>query len=145
MLFNLEKKSFFFTSMNCFPIFFQKNTRKNERGLFLCLCSSSPHLLLSLSAPCPLPTFFPTVNCATGVVSVTWNSSVAGVVYAVSAVDATGRRHNCSGTNAGCNLTMLECGTKYNVTVTPAINGCVGRDSPTKLIKTGKDQHFSFA
>ncbi|KAK9519631.1 hypothetical protein VZT92_022346 [Zoarces viviparus] len=100
-----------------------------------CNSSHSPEKQV-LAAPCPLPTFFPTVNCATGVVSVTWNSSVAGVVYAVSAVDATGRRHNCNGTNAGCNLTMLECGTKYNVTVTPSRNGCVGRDSPTELIKT---------
>ncbi|XP_054458913.1 fibronectin type III domain-containing protein 7-like [Anoplopoma fimbria] len=89
-----------------------------------------------LTAPCPLPTFLPTVNCATGVVSVTWNNSVSGVVYTVSAVDATGRQHNCSGTNAGCNLSMLECGTEYNVTITPSRNGCVGRDSPTKKIKT---------
>ncbi|XP_068446237.1 uncharacterized protein [Clinocottus analis] len=98
--------------------------------------SSSSARKQVLTAPCPLPTFSPTVNCATGVVSVTWNSSVAGVVHTVSAVDAAGRRHNCSGTNAGCNLSTLDCGTEYNVTVTPSRNGCVGRDSPTQLIKT---------
>lgn len=101
--------------------------------------------LFSCSAPCPLPSFLPTVNCDTGVVSVAWNNSVAGVVYMVSAVDKTGQRHNCTATNDGCNLSMLECGTVYNVTITPSRNGCVGRDSPTKVITTGKDQwHFGF-
>lgn len=70
---------------------------------------------------------------------------MAGVVYAVSAVDAAGRQHNCSGTNTGCDLGMLECGTEYNVTVTPSRNACVGRDSATKLIKTGKPPDLSYA
>ncbi|XP_044055462.1 uncharacterized protein LOC122877670 [Siniperca chuatsi] len=89
-----------------------------------------------LTAPCPLTTFLPTVNCTTGIVSVTWNNSMAGVVQTVSAVDTTGRRHNCSGTSSGCNLSTLECGTGYNVTITPSRNKCVGRDSPTKMITT---------
>ncbi|XP_059196342.1 uncharacterized protein LOC131977156 [Centropristis striata] len=89
-----------------------------------------------LTAPCPLPTFLPAVDCATGVLSVTWNNSMPGVVYTVSAVDAAGHRHNCNGTNAGCDLTMLECGTEYNVSITPSRDGCVGEDSPTQMIKT---------
>ncbi|XP_040040842.2 uncharacterized protein fndc7b [Gasterosteus aculeatus] len=100
-----------------------------------CNSSRSPQQQV-LTAPCPPQTFSPTINCASGVASVTWNSSMAGVVYAVSAVEAAGRQHNCSGTNTGCDLGMLECGTEYNVTVTPSRNGCVGRDSATKLIKT---------
>ncbi|XP_035863315.1 uncharacterized protein LOC116038126 [Sander lucioperca] len=99
-------------------------------------CNSSQSLTKQvLTAPCPLPTFSPTVNCTTGVVSVTWNNSVPGVVYMVSAVDATGRRQNCSGTN-GCDLSTLKCGKEYNITITPSRNECVGRDSPTKMIKT---------
>ncbi|XP_039984445.1 uncharacterized protein LOC120790698 [Xiphias gladius] len=100
-----------------------------------CNSSRSPKKQV-LTAPCPLPSFLPTVNCDTGVVSVAWNNSVAGVVYMVSAVDKTGQRHNCTATNDGCNLSMLECGTEYNVTITPSRNGCVGRDSPTKVITT---------
>ncbi|XP_074491158.1 uncharacterized protein fndc7b [Sebastes fasciatus] len=89
-----------------------------------------------LTAPCPLPTFLPVVNCSTGIVSITWNNTMAGVVHTVSAVDATGRQHNCSGTNSGCDLTMLGCGMEYNVTITPSRDGCVGRDSSTQMIKT---------
>uniref|UniRef100_A0A3B4UUE8 Fibronectin type-III domain-containing protein n=1 Tax=Seriola dumerili TaxID=41447 RepID=A0A3B4UUE8_SERDU len=100
-----------------------------------CNSSQSPTKQV-LAAPCPLSSFLPTVNCGTGVVSVTWNNSVAGVLYTVSAVDKTGHRHNCTGTNSGCNLSTLECGTEYNVTITPSRNGCVGRDTPTKMITT---------
>ncbi|KAI3368520.1 hypothetical protein L3Q82_025527 [Scortum barcoo] len=88
-----------------------------------------------LTAPCPLTTFLPAVNCATGVASVTWNNSVDGVKYMVSAVDATGRQHNCSGTTSGCDLNTLECGTEYNVTITPSRKGfpCVPRLSGLEI------------
>lgn len=61
-------------------------------------------------------------------------------MHTVLAVDATGKQHNCSGTSGGCDLSKLSCGTKYNITITPSRNGCVGRDSPTKMITTGKEE-----
>ena len=136
------------------------SSRWYPHGIFLCgICfhaarhkfNCSTYFILTLtslplfvSAPCPLMTYLPTVNCTTGVVSVTWNDSMPGVMYTVSAVGTTGRQHNCSGTNSGCNLSMLECGTKYNISITPSRNGCVGRDSPQKMITTGKDRIFEF-
>ncbi|CAB1419900.1 unnamed protein product [Pleuronectes platessa] len=87
-----------------------------------CNSSQSP-VVQVLSAPCPLSSFLPTVHCGTGVVSVAWNNSVAGVEYTVSAVDKTGQTHNCTDTSSGCDLSTLECGTKYNVTITPSRNG----------------------
>lgn len=88
----------------------------------------------------------PTVDCHTGVVSVAWNETLSDVLHTVTAVDAAGRQHNCSGvSSSGCNLTTLDCGTKYNLTVTPSRNGCVGRNSPTKTITTGGELFFFFA
>lgn len=89
------------------------------------------------SAPCPLSSFHPLVDCSTGVVSVAWNNSMPGVVYTVSAVDTEGYIHNCSGTNSGCDINTLECGTEYNITITPSWDTCVGRESKAKMIKTG--------
>uniref|UniRef100_A0A3Q2UY66 Uncharacterized LOC102300190 n=1 Tax=Haplochromis burtoni TaxID=8153 RepID=A0A3Q2UY66_HAPBU len=100
-----------------------------------CNSSHSPTEQVS-TAPCPPSPFLSNVNCGTGVVSVTWNNSVAGVVYTVSAADAKGARHNCSSTNNGCNLSTLACGMQYNVTITPSRNECVGKDSQTKMVKT---------
>lgn len=102
--------------------------------------NSSYILFFLLPAPCPLITFLPTVDCTTNVVSVAWNDSVPGVTYVVSAIDATGQRQNCSGTDSGCELSTLDCGTHYNVTITPVRNGCMGIDSPTTMITTGADQ-----
>ncbi|TMS20298.1 Fibronectin type III domain-containing protein 7 [Larimichthys crocea] len=104
-----------------------------------CNSSTSPAKQV-LTAPCPLPTFVPTVDCTTGVLSVTWSNSVPGVVYTVSAVDTAGPNYTCSGTTSGCSISTLECGTRYNVTITPSMDGCVGRDSPVQVVTTGKDQ-----
>lgn len=104
--------------------------------IIFCLCF--------LPAPCPLTTFMPTVNCNTSIVAVAWNyTSLSDVLHTVTAVDAAGRQHNCSGvSSSGCDLTTLDCGTKYNLTVTPSRNGCGGRDSPTKTITTGEEHFF---
>ncbi|XP_006797927.2 uncharacterized protein LOC102776891 [Neolamprologus brichardi] len=99
-----------------------------------CNSSHSPTEQVS-TAPCPPSSFLSNVNCGNGVVSVTWNNSVAGVMYTVSAADAKGARHNCSSTNNGCNLSTLACGMQYNVTITPSRNECVGKDSQTKMVK----------
>lgn len=80
------------------------------------------------------------MDCSTGVVSVSWNESSPEVVHTVLALDVQGHQHNCSGTTGGCDLSTLSCGTTYNVTITPSRNGCVGRDSPTKMITTGKEE-----
>ncbi|PWA21255.1 hypothetical protein CCH79_00009504 [Gambusia affinis] len=88
------------------------------------------------TAPCPPSSFHPRVDCSSGVVSVTWNNSISGVVYTVSAVDEEGRAHNCSGTNSGCNIDTLQCGTEYNVSITPSWDACVGQNSDAVLIST---------
>ncbi|XP_034036686.1 fibronectin type III domain-containing protein 7 [Thalassophryne amazonica] len=104
--------------------------------LVLTVISSFTHLP-SLSAPCPPMSFQPTVNCLTGVVSVTWQDRMAGVLYMVSAVNSSGQVHNCSSSTANsCNLSTLECGTEYSVTITPSRDGCVGRTSPPKTFKS---------
>lgn len=99
---------------------------------------------LFVLAPCPLSSFLPVIDCATGVASITWSTNVTGLVHSVTAVDAAGEMHNCSGTNIGCDLSSLKCGTEYNVTITPSRNKCVGKASSTERIQTGKDIIFMF-
>ncbi|XP_055364580.1 uncharacterized protein LOC121202196 [Betta splendens] len=102
-------------------------------------CNSSQSPVQQVyTAPCPPSSFLTTLNCSTGAVSVTWNGSEPGAVYVVTAVDTAGHQDNCTSTGGGCGLSTLQCGNEYNVSVTPFRNGCVGRTSPTTLIKTGK-------
>ncbi|XP_061739473.1 uncharacterized protein LOC133540674 [Nerophis ophidion] len=100
-----------------------------------CNSSRSPAEQVT-TAPCPPSSFLPTLDCDTGTVRVNWTNSDAGVVYTVSAVDLTGRQHNCSATDGGCDLSTLDCGKEYNVTVTPSRDGCVGVISPSRWIQT---------
>ena len=67
---------------------------------------------------------------------------MAGVLYTVLAADASGQRHNYSAAHTGCELSTLECGTEYNLTVTPSRDGCVGVDSAYELVKTGRDVNY---
>ncbi|RVE73628.1 hypothetical protein OJAV_G00033020 [Oryzias javanicus] len=100
-------------------------------------CHSSLSSVKSvIAAPCPLSSFLPVIDCATGVASITWNTNMTGLVHSVTAVDAAGEMHNCNGTNIGCDLSSLKCGTEYNVTITPSRNKCVGKASSTERIQT---------
>ncbi|CAL8306274.1 unnamed protein product [Lota lota] len=101
-----------------------------------CNSSSSPVQHVA-TAPCPPVRFDPLVDCATNVVSVSWNGSTAGVLYTVAAAPhAGGRPHSCSAAHTGCSLGALECGAQYNVTVTPASGACVGSHGPPRLVRT---------
>ncbi|XP_023809630.1 fibronectin type III domain-containing protein 7-like [Oryzias latipes] len=118
-------------NMNC-DMTYEVTVRAQDKA---CNSSLSP-VKTVIAAPCPLSSFLPVINCATGVASITWNTSITGLVHSVTAVDAAGQKHNCSGTDTGCNLSSLKCGTEYNVTITPSRNECVGKSSPTEMIKT---------
>ncbi|XP_067369826.1 mucin-3B [Channa argus] len=100
-------------------------------------CNSSQSLTKQvLTAPCTPSSFLPNLNCSSGILSVTWNSPVAEVVYTVSAVSTTDHQHNCNSTNGSCDLNALKCGKQYDITITPSRNGCVGTTSSTQVIKT---------
>ena len=78
------------------------------------------------------------MDCGTSVVSVSWNGSAAGTLYTATALGSDGQRHDCTG-RAGCSLSTLGCATEYNVSITPARGACMGSQSPTQLVRTGKD------
>ncbi|XP_062308247.1 uncharacterized protein LOC134012721 [Osmerus eperlanus] len=99
-------------------------------------CNSSQSALQQVrAAPCPPDAVKVVVNCSTSVAAVTWNNSVAGVLYTATAVCSGGRLFTCSAPQTGCNLSNLTCGMEYNVTVTPSRGGCVGADSPVQRIR----------
>jgi hypothetical protein len=108
----------------------------------------SPVLFFPLSAPCPPDAVSAVVDCATNVVTVTWDNSVAEVLYTVTAECPSGQHYTCNVTGMGCDLSTLSCGTEYNVTVTPSHvtpshGGCVGVNTPSQLVKTGRDQSIN--
>ncbi|XP_029988577.1 fibronectin-like [Sphaeramia orbicularis] len=117
--------------MQCGQTFDVSVMAQDER----CNSSYSPVQQVT-TAPCPLTDYLTSVDCDTGVVSVSWTGGATAILYDVLAVDADGYQCNCSSTDTGCDLNMLKCGTEYSVTITPSRDGCVGRNSPTKQIQT---------
>ncbi|KAL1022755.1 hypothetical protein UPYG_G00031900 [Umbra pygmaea] len=101
----------------------------------VCTSLSSPPQQFT-SAPCPPDEVVAFVDCATEVVTVTWDSSVDGVLYNLTAEGPSGQKYTCTTDGIGCSLNMLYCGMEYNLTVTPSQNGCVGVSSPSESLKT---------
>ena len=95
-------------------------------------------------APCPPETVDTDVDCATGVVRVTWEPSVAGVTYTAVALEncTDGQMFMCNATDTSCDLPTLSCGKEYNVTVVPISRDyCVGEYYPIQHIRTGQKKH----
>ncbi|XP_055077523.1 fibronectin type III domain-containing protein 7-like [Periophthalmus magnuspinnatus] len=88
------------------------------------------------TAPCPPKSYDTTVDCASGVVSVSWTDGAVGVLYEVTAVGGDLVEHRCSSSNGGCDLDSLQCGSEYNFTITPSRDGCVGLSSPPRTFST---------
>ncbi|XP_071200535.1 mucin-3B [Salvelinus alpinus] len=101
----------------------------------VCNSSYSPAQQVT-AAPCPPDAVSAVVDCATNVVTVTWDNSVAEVLYTVTAECPSGQHYTCNVTGMACDLSTLSCGTEYNVTVTPSHGGCVGVNTPSQLVKT---------
>ncbi|KAJ3599685.1 hypothetical protein NHX12_033641 [Muraenolepis orangiensis] len=59
-----------------------------------------------------------------------------GVLYTATARHSDGRLHNCSAEHSGCSFSSLECGSQYNLSVTPSRGPCLGACSPYQLIRT---------
>ncbi|XP_012990390.2 uncharacterized protein LOC105029012 isoform X2 [Esox lucius] len=100
-----------------------------------CKSSFSPTQHVT-AAPCPPDTVIAVVDCATNIVTVNWDNSVAGVLYTVTAKGIGGQHFTCNTEDVGCDLRNLSCGVEYNVTVTPSKDDCVGVSTPSVLVKT---------
>ncbi|KAL2090270.1 hypothetical protein ACEWY4_014958 [Coilia grayii] len=103
----------------------------------VCNSPSSPvHQIVA--APCPPDSIDIDVECTSGVVTVTWMPSVPGVLYTAVAAESCedSQTFMCNSTGAGCSLSTLKCGARYNVTVVPSRDTCVGAYYPVQSIIT---------
>lgn len=102
------------------------------------LCS----LTLSVTpsqAPCDPENVASLLQCSSGVVTVSWEASAGATGYTASAQE-DGETHftSCSTTGTSCDLTQLECGEVYTVTVVARDGICNSTLLATTTIKTGK-------
>ncbi|KAF4097010.1 hypothetical protein G5714_022979 [Onychostoma macrolepis] len=99
-------------------------------------CNSSQSSVQHVtSAPCPPDAIFAILDCDLNTVSVSWDSSVDGVLYIAQAFYSNNNNdyYMCNTTETSCDITVT-CGKDYNVTVVPLRDGCTGENSPVQYV-----------
>ncbi|KTF75017.1 hypothetical protein cypCar_00024381 [Cyprinus carpio] len=99
-------------------------------------CNSSQSSVQHItSAPCPPDAIFAVLDCDLNTVSVSWDSSVDGVLYIAQAFYSNNNNgyYMCNTTETSCDITVT-CGMDYNVSVVPLRDGCTGENSPVQYI-----------
>ena len=94
------------------------------------------HTCPSLSAPCNPENVTATLQCTLGVVSVEWEASAGASIYTVLAQGASNAA-TCSSEGTACDLTELQCGEAYNITVLAGHETCNTSTDASTVILTG--------
>lgn len=87
--------------------------------LYLDVCTS----LLSL-APCAAGNVAANMDCYNNTAKVSWSSAKGANSYVVTAVGEDGHRASCETDEHQCDLTELQCGQTYNVSLATISDHC---------------------
>ncbi|XP_043942820.1 uncharacterized protein LOC122814297 [Protopterus annectens] len=88
-------------------------------------CNSVPESSSEIqSVPCVPQIISADVNCETNYATVVWNYSDGALSYEATATGLNGHKAKCISSNETCDITELECGLEYQVTVTAVSNEC---------------------
>lgn len=86
-------------------------------------------------APCAVGKCTANLDCYNDTATVSWSPVSGANSYMVTAVSADGSRVSCESTEHQCNLTELECGQVYNITLVTISDHC----------RTEKSTNISFS
>ncbi|XP_065133048.2 uncharacterized protein fndc7rs1 [Paramisgurnus dabryanus] len=100
-------------------------------------CNASSQMTGSLiTAPCaPESVVSQLLDCQTGAVRISWQSSNGSLSYCAKAVSTAGNL-TCNSTSTSCVIPAISCGQTYNITVAAQGNGCTAK-SVTSQITAG--------
>lgn len=87
-------------------------------------------------APCDPTNVAAVLHCLSGIVNVSWGASAGASYYTVLA-DCNGHVDSCESTSTWCELTQLQCGKDYTVTVLAGDGNCNSSILATTNIITG--------
>lgn len=99
-------------------------------------CNSSESREMARTAPCVPENLDYSFKCSNNLASIKWDHSQGGQLYQVTAVSQDNYMDKCSGHENMCDLTSLQCGQTYTVTVTAEDMDCSSKPSESVSIKT---------
>lgn len=89
-------------------------------------------------APCAPTDVNVASACESDSASVSWTAADGAIHYVVSAERADGQLLTCGTNSTSCDITGLQCGRDYEVSVTAMGNSCNGTRSASQTLKTGE-------
>lgn len=96
--------------------------------------------LFALSpAPCVPQNIQNKLDCLSGVLNVTWQSTGYFLQFHASVVSSKGHVSTCKTDKHQCVVHNVQCGLTYNVTVVAQDEACNSSNSPTKQVLTGRE------
>ncbi|KAJ8279126.1 hypothetical protein COCON_G00061920 [Conger conger] len=100
-------------------------------------CTSGSSLAVSkTTGPCEPQNVETNLHCQTNTLSVSWDSSVGGSWYTVVGQNEDERLFSCSTADTSCQLSQLECGDVYNITVLAGDSTCNSSSDTHAVIET---------
>ncbi|KAK2835181.1 hypothetical protein Q5P01_015665 [Channa striata] len=95
-------------------------------------------------APCVPQEIYNTLDCLSGALNITWQSTGYFVQFHASVVSSNGHVSSCTTNKHFCMVPSLTCDTTYNVTVVADDNICNSSQSLTKQVLTAPCPPSSF-
>lgn len=100
-------------------------------------------VLLLLPVPCKPTNVKASLQCHSQTAAVTWEQASGVVSYLAVGVTADGsHRTQCNNTQTHCDLTDLQCGQTYNVSVFGQDESCSSMESEKAYVRTGTVNTF---
>ncbi|KAJ8277963.1 hypothetical protein GJAV_G00082190 [Gymnothorax javanicus] len=88
------------------------------------------------TVPCTPENLAANVSCSNNVATATWNSSNGGQLYIVNAYGSDGHSTFCNSFDTSCDLSSLQCGQNYTITVVAEDSTCTSAESLPAKLKT---------
>nr|XP_019957336.1 PREDICTED: fibronectin-like [Paralichthys olivaceus] len=86
--------------------------------------SSDSTVVSSKSGPCKPSSIEAIMDCQVSSATVSWQPSVGALSYTVELTASSGHTSRCTTNHTNCQLSPLQCGEEYNVSVTALGEGC---------------------
>lgn len=90
------------------------------------------------SEPCPPTNISLQSSCDSDTVSVSWAASQGSLAYMAVAESREGHRVTCNTTQMTCDVSSLQCGQTYELSVFGVDGDCIGMRSEVRVIETGE-------
>uniref|UniRef100_A0A674C2S3 Fibronectin type-III domain-containing protein n=3 Tax=Salmo trutta TaxID=8032 RepID=A0A674C2S3_SALTR len=99
-------------------------------------CDNSNAYLTLQSVPCNPSNVQASLQCLSNSAAVTWERASGAVLYQAVGTTDGGHQAMCNNSQTHCDLSGLQCGQTYNVTVVSKDNTCSSVDSDTAHVRT---------